>query len=168
MRKYGIFYEKILSKKTNIKNLVISDFFIFYFHLTWPLLTVFSILIIFFFQAPPGFPGLETMLPLMLTLVDQGWLTLEDLRNKMYENPKRIFNLPEQPDTYIEVDQDEKWTIPSAMPFSKSKWTPFAGMEVKGRVKRVVLRGQVVYVDGKLLAKPGQGKDLRQLSVQGR
>ena len=108
------------------------------------------------------------MLPLMLTLVDQGWLTLEDLRNKMYENPKRIFNLPEQPDTYIEVDQDEKWTIPTAMPFSKAKWTPFAGMEVKGRVKRVVLRGQVVYVDGKLLAKPGQGKDLRQLSVQGR
>ena len=131
-------------------------------------MTVSSILIILYFLlAPPGFPGLETMLPLMLTLVDQGWLTLEDLRNKMYENPKRIFNLPEQPDTYIEVDQDEKWIIPSAMPFSKSKWTPFAGMEVKGRLKRVVLRGQVVYVDGKLLAKPGQGKDLRQLSAQG-
>ena len=67
------------------------------------------------------------MLPLMLTLVDQGWLTLEDLIMKMYENPKKIFNLPEQPDTYIEVDQDEKWIIPEAMPFSKAKWTPFAG-----------------------------------------
>ena len=133
-------------------------------------MTVSSIVIIFYILAPPGFPGLETMLPLMLTLVDQGWLTLEDLRNKMYENPKRIFNLPEQPDTYIEVDQDEKWIIPSAMPFSKSKWTPFAGMEVKGRVKRVVLRGQVVYVDGKLLAKPGQGTNLvlRQHFYRGR
>ena len=56
-------------------------------------------------KAPPGFPGLETMLPLMLTAVNNGLLTLEDLEDKMYHNPRRIFNLPEQPDTYIEVKE---------------------------------------------------------------
>ena len=105
------------------------------------------------FSAPPGFPGLETMLPLMLTLVHRGYLTLEDLKKKMHENPKRIFNLPDQPETYVEVNLDEEWTIPEKMQFSKAKWTPFAGMKVTGKVKRVVLRGQPVYVDGKFLAK---------------
>jgi hypothetical protein len=40
-----------------------------------------------------------------------------------------------------------------AMPFSKCKWTPFAGMRVFGCVSRVILRGQV-------LAKPGYGKNI--------
>ena len=104
------------------------------------------------------------MLPLMLTLVDQGYLTLDELVQKMYYNPKKIFNLPEQPDTYVEVDLDEEWTIPKQMSFSKAKWTPFTGLQVKGKVKRVVLRGQVVFVDGKLLAEPGYGQDLRKIS----
>ena len=112
-------------------------------------------------NAPPGFPGLETMLPLMLNAVEQGRLTLEDLAQKMHHNPRRIFKLPEQPDTYIEVNLDEKWTIPEAMPFSKSGWTPFAGMEVVGKLKRVVLRGELAYVDGKVLAEPGFGQDVR-------
>lgn len=67
--------------------------------------------------APPGFPGLETMLPLMLTAVNEGRLTLDDLRLRMHDNQRRIFNLPEQEDTYIEVNLDERWTIPDAPTF---------------------------------------------------
>ncbi len=62
----------------------------------------------------------------------------------------KIFGLTEQPNTYIEVDLDESWTIPKSMPYSKANWTPFAGMEVVGRVKRVVLRGKMAYIDGKV------------------
>ena len=40
--------------------------------------------------------GLETMLPLMLTAVAEGRLTLEDLKEKMHHNQRRIFGLPEQ------------------------------------------------------------------------
>ena len=43
----------------------------------------------------------------------------------------------------------------------QAKWTPFANLKVKGRVKRVVLRGETVYVDGKVLADPGFGQDIR-------
>ena len=68
----------------------------------------------------------------------------------MYTNPKRIFNLPDQPDTYVEVDLDQEWVIPKAMNFTKSKWTPFEGMRVKGSVRRVVLRGEVAYIDGQV------------------
>ena len=72
-------------------------------------------------KPPPGFPGLETMLPLMLTAVNEGRLTLQQLEEKMCHNPRRIFNLPEQPDTYIEVNMDEEWTIPDTTAFSKAR-----------------------------------------------
>lgn len=69
---------------------------------------------------------------------------------RLHTNPMKIFGLCEQSDTYVEVDLDEFWTIPSAMNYSKAKWTPFAGMEVFGRVQRVILRGEIAYLDGKV------------------
>jgi len=43
---------------------------------------------------PPGFPGLETSLPLLLTAGSQGRLSLEDVIQRAYTNPQKIFNLP--------------------------------------------------------------------------
>ncbi|ESO92555.1 hypothetical protein LOTGIDRAFT_190512 [Lottia gigantea] len=114
-------------------------------------------------KAPPGFPGLETMLPLLLTAVTEGKLTLEDLISRLYTNPRRIFNLPEQPDTYIEVDMNSRWIIPQHMKYSKSKWTPFAGKSVCGAVRRVVIRGETAFIDGEILIEPGYGQDIRTM-----
>ena len=50
----------------------------------------------------------------------------------------------------MKVDLDEEWTIPESLPFTKSKWTPFSGMRVVGKVKRVVLRGELAYIDEKV------------------
>ncbi|XP_059141957.1 CAD protein-like isoform X2 [Physella acuta] len=113
--------------------------------------------------APPGYPGLETILPLLLTAVNDGRLTIEDIVLRMHTNPRRIFNLPEQPDTYIEVDLDHKWVIPTSMPYTKSKWTPFAGRPVKGIVRRVVLRGELAVIDGEVITNPGHGTDVKSL-----
>ncbi|XP_072318075.1 multifunctional protein CAD isoform X2 [Eucyclogobius newberryi] len=110
---------------------------------------------------PPGFPGLETMLPLLLTAVSDGRLTLDDVIKRLYDNPRRIFNLPAQDNTYVEVDLEQEWKIPQAMQFTKSKWTPFEGMRVKGVVRRVVLRGEVAYIDGQVLVAPGYGEDVK-------
>uniref|UniRef100_A0A8C2API7 Multifunctional protein CAD n=1 Tax=Cyprinus carpio TaxID=7962 RepID=A0A8C2API7_CYPCA len=99
-------------------------------------------------KPPPGYPGLETMLPLLLTAVSEGRLTIDDIIKRLYENPSKIFSLPAQEDTYVEVDLEQEWTIPKHMQFTKSKWTPFEGMKVKGKVMRVVLRGEVAYIDG--------------------
>ncbi|CAF1336207.1 unnamed protein product [Adineta steineri] len=113
---------------------------------------------------PPGFSGLQTVLPLMLTAVNNGKLTIEQLIEKMYKNPKRIFNLPDQgDDTFIEVDMERKWVIDDKSLLSKSAWTPFIGMQMRGAVHRVVLRGEVVVVDGQVLAEQGTGKNLVHL-----
>lgn len=43
------------------------------------------------------------MLPLLLTAVSEGRLTVEDIIQRLYENPRKIFRLPAQEDTYVEV-----------------------------------------------------------------
>lgn len=110
---------------------------------------------------PPGFPGLETALPLMLNAVHEGRLTMDDLVERMSTAPKRIFNLPEQVDTRVEVSLDARQEISASSMFSRCGWTPFEGMQVVGVVREVVLRGVTVYQDRKILAQPGFGKNIR-------
>ncbi len=110
---------------------------------------------------PPGFPGLETAVPLLLTAVQGGRLTMSDLVNRMVDRPREIFSIPEQPETWVEVEPDETWEIRAINTFSRCKWTPFEGMKVRGRIKRVVLRGKDAFRDGQVLAQPGTGKNIR-------
>lgn len=111
---------------------------------------------------PPGFPGLETALPLLLTAVHTGRLNLEDIITRCYTNPRKIFKLPEQPQTSVEIDPDEDWEINASSLYSRCGWTPFDGLRVRGRVTRVVLRGQTAFESGKILNLPGSGLDVRQ------
>ncbi|MGB9521811.1 MAG: dihydroorotase, partial [Anaerolineales bacterium] len=112
---------------------------------------------------PPGFPGLETALPLFLSAVADGKLTIEDLILRLYTNPRRIFDLPEQPDTWVEVDENPHWVIQARHTFTRCAWTPFEGRRVQGKIKRVVLRGKTVYEEGKVLAQPGYGQSIRHV-----
>ena len=111
---------------------------------------------------PPGFPGLETALPLFLTAVHQGRLTLAEVVDRMSGNVRRIFNISEQPDTYIEVDLAAKSRITAKNMYTKAGWTPFEGRPTIGTVREVVLRGEVVMKEGKVLAPPGIGKRIQR------
>jgi carbamoyl-phosphate synthase/aspartate carbamoyltransferase/dihydroorotase len=110
---------------------------------------------------PPGFPGLETMLPLLLTAVQEGRLSLDNLIEKTSTNPRKIFRIPEQKETWLEIDQEHKYILNSKDLFTKCGWTPFDGYPVQGYLRRVVLRGETVYRDGEILAAPGTGKNIR-------
>lgn len=115
-------------------------------------------------KPPPGVPGLETALPLMLGAVAEGRLSFDDLIAKMHRNPARIFHLPPQPDTYIEIDADARYNFPQQGWQTKAGWSPFAGMPARGRVLRVVLRGQEIFRDGQILTAPGSGHVIYPLS----
>jgi dihydroorotase len=104
---------------------------------------------------PPGMPGLETMLPLVLTAVAEGRLSLERLVELTHDAPLRIFGLPTQPDTWVEVDAKARYSLSHDGLHTRCGWTPFDGMTVRGRVQRVVLRGQTVVEAGELQARPG-------------
>lgn len=116
---------------------------------------------------PPGFPGLETALPLLLTAVSEGRLSLDDLVARLHANPRRIFGLPEQLETWIEVDPDARWELRAENTFTRCAWTPFEGWQVRGRLRRVVLRGREAFKDGSVLAEPGTGVDLRSTANLG-
>ena len=113
---------------------------------------------------PPGFPGLETALGLLMTAVRDGRLTLDDLIARMHTNPRRIFGLPEQRETFVEIDPEASWEVRAADLQSRCGWTPYEGMRLQGRVRSVVLRGKPVYADGEILAAPGSGMDLSPAS----
>lgn len=97
---------------------------------------------------PPGIPGLESTLPLMLNAVAEDRLDLSTLIDLLHTNPKRLFHLPDQPNTWVEVDENEKFIYPDHPLYTKCGWSPFAGTRMIGKVSRVVLRGKEVYKDG--------------------
>jgi carbamoyl-phosphate synthase/aspartate carbamoyltransferase/dihydroorotase len=109
---------------------------------------------------PPGFPGLETALGLLLGAVRQGRLTLDDLIARCHTNPRLIFGLPQQPETWVELDPETEWEVRAVDLHSRCGWTPFEGLRLRGRVRRVQLRGAPAYDDRRLLAAPGYGENL--------
>ena len=79
----------------------------------------------------------------------------------MADAPRRIFGVPPAgSDTYTVIDTKARWTLDAAEMQTDCGWSPFDGMEVCGRVVEVVIRGEVVFADGEVLAKPGDGVDL--------
>jgi dihydroorotase-like cyclic amidohydrolase len=89
-------------------------------------------------------------------------LTSDDLIQKSVLNPRKIFRLPEQAETWIEVDEDAKYEIRAADQFTRCGWTPFEGWKVKGRVRKVVVRGKAAFEDGKVLVEKGYGRNIRE------
>lgn len=101
-----------------------------------------------------GVPGLETTLPLFFDAVAQGKITTERLIEMLSTKPKEIFHLPEQKDTFVLVDFSKTFKIKGEKLFTKNEWTPFEGMNARGEIKKVVIRGKVVFIEGKFISKP--------------
>lgn len=112
-------------------------------------------------KAPPsGVPGLETMLPLLLNSVAEGKLSMEHMVDLTHYGPARIMGIQPPEGAYVEVDRDAKHVLQGTELFAKCGWTPFEGMTVQGRVRRVYLRGVKAYEDGKVFAPMGFGQPL--------
>lgn len=117
----------------------------------------------------PGVPGLETTLPLMLTLVNKGVLSLSDLIRMMAYNPAKIFSLnskavirPGYDADIVLIDLRRRSRIDSSEFFSKAKFSPFDGFRTIGAVASTIVGGKVVYDNGQIVGKPGSGLVLRR------
>jgi dihydroorotase-like cyclic amidohydrolase len=107
---------------------------------------------------PPGVPGLETMLPLLLTAVSDGRLSMERLIDLTHEAPRRIFGLEPQSNTWVDIDPDVRYAIDGKKLQTKCGWTPFEGISVQGRIRQVVVRGQTAFQDDRIWVQPGFGQ----------
>ncbi len=103
-------------------------------------------------RAPFGITGLETAASLVMTeLVDQGYLTMMQMAEKMSYNPAKILGLDrgtvEEGKTadLVVFDPQQEYVMNPAEFYSKGKNTPFAGRKVKGVVIATIVDGRVVY-----------------------
>lgn len=111
---------------------------------------------------PPGVPGLETTLPLLLTAVHKGRIPIRQVVKWLSQNPASIYCLKQATDTAVEVDTEAEWTLGDEPLHTRCGWTPFAGFKVRGKVRRVSLRGVTVFNNGEVIATPGSGRIVKQ------
>ena len=104
-----------------------------------------------FAQAEPGASGLETLLPVSLSLYQNGQMELLDVLRRLTCAPADIVRLPlgrlakEAPADLVIFDPDAPGVIDADALISKSKNTPFDGLPVQGKVLRTVVAGRTVY-----------------------
>ncbi|MBS0332259.1 MAG: dihydroorotase, partial [Proteobacteria bacterium] len=117
--------------------------------------------------SPSGMPGVQTLLPVMLTHVAEGRLSLEHLVDLTSHGANRLFQLADKgrmaegydADLTI-VDLKARRTLRHDMMASRVGWTPFDGMEVKGWPTATLIRGQVIMRDDEVIA-PSRGQPIR-------
>ena len=121
-------------------------------------------------KVTPGFVGVETKVPLMLTQVNAGKLSLNQYVKLVTENPARLFNLYPQKGTiavgsdgdFTIIDMDKEGIIDSKKLHSRNTVTPFDGWKVKGMPVYAVVRGNIVMKDGEIVGKP-KGKHIKAI-----
>ncbi len=106
-----------------------------------------------------GFPGVETQMPLMLTQVRAGRLSLSDYVRLTSTKPAKAFGLypakgallPGSDADITLVDLNREDTIAAAQFQSRSKITPFEGMKVTGVPMHTLVRGRFVMKDRQIV-----------------
>lgn len=116
-----------------------------------------------------GVPGIETMLPLLLSEgVAKGKLTLERFIDALCTRPAQIFGLYPRKGVIREgsdadlviLDLKREWTIAAERLHYKVGWTPYEGFKVRGAPFLTISRGEVLAENGKVMGKPGRGQFL--------
>ena len=112
-------------------------------------------------DSPAGFPGVQTMLPLMLDHVHCRRLSLKRLVQLLAHNPARIFKIKNQgliqkgmKAHFTVVDLKARRRIEKSWLASKNRWSPFANRPVTGWPVAVFLYGKLVMREDEILSPP--------------
>lgn len=120
-----------------------------------------------FTRTPGGLPGLETLLPLMYThSVDKARLPLTGLVKLLCANPARIFGLDDRKgDIRAGLDADLVIYDPKPRTHLKADhlhniagYSPYEGRRLRGAVRTVLCRGELVIENRQFVGKAGYGK----------
>jgi dihydroorotase len=107
-----------------------------------------------------GLPGLETTLPLLLTRVHRGELTLARLVQLLAEKPADIFGLQGKgrlqagmDGDLVLIDPKARSKIDSSKFYSKAHFSPFDGFKCVGQPVTTIVAGHVVYDRGEIVER---------------
>ncbi|WP_293828596.1 dihydroorotase [uncultured Brevundimonas sp.] len=117
--------------------------------------------------SPSGMPGVQTLVPLMLTHVANGRLSLERFIDLTSAGAQRVFGTANKGRMAVSYDADltivdlkAKRTITYDQQATRCGWTPFDGVEATGWPMATVVRGRVVMQDGELIGS-AHGRPVR-------
>lgn len=99
--------------------------------------------------------GIADALPLLFSAVADGRMSIQDIVSRLYENPKRIFELHDQIDTSVEIEVDRPYVFQG-----DHSWSPFIGKTMRGSVQRVMFQGKTSCLDGELMSDAIKGTDV--------
>ena len=114
-----------------------------------------------FLESPSGIPGLETLVPLLMTEVFAGRLTWAEYLRACSSGPALLIGLNNKGllapgyDADLIIVRRETTQIRGNNFFSKAKITPFEGATVLAKPVATIVDGQIVYSDGEFLVEPG-------------
>jgi dihydroorotase len=119
-------------------------------------------------KAHTGTPSAQFYLPLLLDAAHRGLISLERVVDLVSAEPARIFGLRRKGRLEVGADADlaivdplRPLEIRDEIVLSKCGWTPYAGRTVMGTVERTIVRGRIVYEDGRVVGEPGWGRQAR-------
>ena len=117
--------------------------------------------------SPSGMPGVQTLVPLMLTHVANGRLSLERFIDLTSAGAQRVFGTANKGRMAVSYDADltivdlkARRTITHDQQATRCGWTPFDGVEATGWPMATVVRGRVVMQDGELIGQ-AHGRPVR-------
>lgn len=117
--------------------------------------------------SPSGMPGVQTLVPVMLTHVADGKLTLERFVDLASHGANRVFGMADKGRLAVGYDADitvvdlkARRTLRHEDMASRVGWTPFDGFEAKGWPVATIIRGRVVMRDDEIVA-PSLGEPVR-------
>lgn len=125
------------------------------------------------FKSTSGYPGIETMGPLLYDQALNGALSMSRAVELLSARPADIFDLPHKGTLEPGADADlvlfdpsATWTIDPEQLFTRSKATArlFAGRTLRGRILATYVRGQAAYADGRIANAPGSGRFVRPVA----
>lgn len=116
-------------------------------------------------RAMSGMPMLQFSLPAMLSLVDEGVLSLERLVELMCHAPARLFQIENR--GYIRegykadlvlIRPQSPWTLTPNRIFSRCNWSPLEGKTFRWKVEKTFCNGFLIYNKGFLTDESFRGE----------
>lgn len=108
-----------------------------------------------YFTSKSGFPGVQHSLDIMMTLCQQGILTLSQLVQLMCHHPALLYQIDRRGfirkgyyADLVLVDINTNKVIRQEDEYTKCGWTPYDGLQVSGTVTHTFVNGNLVYENG--------------------
>lgn len=106
--------------------------------------------------AASGMPSVQWSLPVMMQTVAEGWFTLPKIVEKMCTAPAILYGIEGRgalvegykADLVLFDTEAEPWRITDEACIGRAGWTPYAGLELGGRVDATWVNGRMVYSGG--------------------